>query len=31
MEHHRVRTFQEEYLELLREYKVPFDERYIWV
>jgi hypothetical protein len=29
-EHHRFRTFQEEYLEFLREYQVPFDERYIW-
>ncbi len=30
MEHHRMRTFQEEYLEFLREYRVPYDERYIW-
>lgn len=29
-EHHRVRTFQEEYLEFLRENNVPYDERYIW-
>ena len=29
-EHHRVRTFQEEYLELLRKYQVPYDERYLW-
>jgi REP element-mobilizing transposase RayT len=29
-EHHRLRTFQEEFLEFLREYEVPFDERYIW-
>lgn len=29
-EHHRLRTFQEEYLEFLREYEVPYDERYIW-
>jgi putative transposase len=29
-EHHRVRTFQEEYLALLKEYGVKYDERYIW-
>jgi putative transposase len=29
-EHHRTRTFQEEYLEILREYRVPYDERYLW-
>lgn len=29
-EHHRVRTFHEEYLEFLRKYNVPYDERYIW-
>jgi REP element-mobilizing transposase RayT len=29
-EHHRIRTFQEEYLALLREYEVQFDERYLW-
>ena len=28
-EHHRVNTFYEEYLEYLREYKVPFDEKYV--
>ena len=28
-EHHRVRTFQEEYLALLRKYGVQYDERYI--
>ena len=27
-EHHRVRTFQEEYLDYLNEYKVEYDERY---
>ncbi len=30
MEHHRQHTFQEEYLEILREYQMPYDERYIW-
>ncbi len=30
MEHHRIRTFQEEYREILREYGVSYDERYIW-
>jgi putative transposase len=29
-EHHRTRTFQEEYRELLRRRGVNFDERYVW-
>jgi REP element-mobilizing transposase RayT len=29
-EHHRTRTFQEEYRELLHKHGVEFDERYIW-
>jgi len=29
-EHHRIRTFQEEYLALLKEYRVEYDERYVW-
>jgi putative transposase len=29
-EHHRKRTFQEEYLELLKKSGVEFDERYLW-
>ena len=29
-EHHRRKTFQEEYLEILREYRMPYDERYLW-
>ena len=29
-EQHRRRTFQEEYLEFLRRYCVPYDERYVW-
>jgi len=28
--HHRIRTFQEEYRELLRRYRVDYDERYVW-
>jgi REP element-mobilizing transposase RayT len=28
--HHRTRTFQEEYRELLRKQCVEFDERYVW-
>ena len=28
--HHRTRTFQEEYRELLGKYNVEFDERYVW-
>jgi REP element-mobilizing transposase RayT len=30
VEHHRKRTFQEEYLEILRQYRVEYDERYLW-
>ena len=29
-EHHRTRTFQEEYRELLRRHGVEFDEQYVW-
>jgi putative transposase len=29
-EHHRRETFQEEYLHMLRKYRVQFDERYLW-
>ncbi len=29
-EHHRKKSFQEEYLELLRRSGVEFDERYLW-
>jgi putative transposase len=29
-EHHRTRTFQEEYRELLRRHGVDFDQRYVW-
>ncbi len=29
-EHHKVRTFQEEYLALLKKYNVHYDERYVW-
>jgi REP-associated tyrosine transposase len=28
--HHRTRTFQQEYRELLRRHGVEFDERYVW-
>ena len=28
--HHREVTFEEEYRELLREFGVEFDERYVW-
>jgi len=30
MEHHRERTFQEEYLDLLQQSGIEFDERYLW-
>ncbi len=29
-EHHRKRTFQEEYRIFLRKYKAEYDERYVW-
>ena len=29
-EHHRIRTFQEEYRELLRRHDLDFDERHVW-
>jgi REP element-mobilizing transposase RayT len=29
-EHHRVRTFQEEFREFLRKYEMEYDERYVW-
>ena len=29
-EHHRKKTFQEEYIELLKEYGIEFDEKYLW-
>jgi REP element-mobilizing transposase RayT len=29
-EHHRKRTFQEEYLGFLKRYEIAYDERYLW-
>ena len=29
-EHHRVRTFQEEFIALLKRHNIEYDERYIW-
>jgi REP element-mobilizing transposase RayT len=29
-DHHRKRTFQEEYREFLRRHEIEFDERYVW-
>jgi REP element-mobilizing transposase RayT len=29
-EHHRAKTFQEEYLRFLSEYRVSYDQRYVW-
>ena len=29
-EHHRKKTFQEEYLEFLQKHGIPYDERYLW-
>ena len=30
VEHHRTRTFQEEYLAFLKRYAIEYDERYVW-
>jgi REP element-mobilizing transposase RayT len=29
-EHHRVKTFQEEYLAFLKKHAIEYDERYVW-
>ena len=29
-EHHRMRTFQEEFLAFLKRHRIEYDERYIW-
>lgn len=29
-EHHRTRTFQEEYLAILKKHEMPFEEKYLW-
>ena len=29
-EHHKKKTFQEEYRAFLKKYKVQYDERYVW-
>jgi putative transposase len=29
-EHHHLVTFEEEYRKLLRDFGIPFDERYVW-
>jgi len=29
-EHHKEKSFQEEYLKLLKSYDIEFDERYVW-
>ena len=30
VEHHRTRTFQEEYLAFLKKHGTHFDEKYLW-
>jgi putative transposase len=30
LEHHRTRTFKEEYLAFLKRHEIDFDERYLW-
>ena len=29
-EHHRTRSFQEEFVEFLPRYEIEYDERYLW-
>jgi REP element-mobilizing transposase RayT len=29
-EHHRKKTFQEEYREFLKKYRIQFNEQYVW-
>ena len=29
-EHHRMRTFQDEYRDFLKKYGIDYDERYVW-
>ncbi|MBM4306811.1 MAG: IS200/IS605 family transposase [Deltaproteobacteria bacterium] len=29
-EHHRRKTFQEEYIEFLKRHRIDYDERYVW-
>ena len=29
-EHHRIKTFQEEYLSFLRKHEIRYDEKYLW-
>jgi hypothetical protein len=29
-EHHKTRTFQDEYRAVLKKYGIDFDERYVW-
>lgn len=29
-EHHRVKTFQEEFVEFLKRHDIEYDERYLW-
>jgi hypothetical protein len=29
-EHHRVKSFEEEFRSFLKRYKIEFDERYVW-
>lgn len=29
-QHHKEETFQEEYLRILKKYRAPYDERYLW-
>ncbi len=30
IEHHRKKTFQEEYLAFLKKYNIEYDEKYVW-
>ena len=29
-EHHRIQTYQEEFIAFLKRHNIPYDERYVW-
>ena len=29
-DHHKIKTFREEFIEFLQEYDIDYDERYLW-
>ncbi|WP_417429457.1 IS200/IS605 family transposase [Halpernia sp.] len=30
-EHHQIKSFQDEYLQILKNYNIEFDEKYLWI